>query len=306
MDSNSDFQDAVILMDIERPESAGICGSIDDDDDDDDDADDDDWEGGDPRIILHSASIDGETISITYSKNFATCAHIYTKPTTWWRKFNQRINFICRQGRNQVATTDMNRFGSPLSVGESIKICHGNNGNICSGPKTITGPTSGGDESEQEEKKTICHYPPGNKLNPHTLEIGSSAWPAHRAHGDLEGPCEEDSDGDTIVNSVDLCPNTYMPEPIPTEFMLFRRFALTHDNFIFRKGPRKKVGGFTLTDTRGCSCEQLVDVAEGKRAYRFGQFPRLQRQMRSLFPFYTRTARQYGCSRQLLKMVKRF
>jgi hypothetical protein len=42
-----------------------------------------------------------------------------------------------------------------------------------------------------EEKITICHYPPGNNGNPQTIEIPLSAWPAHQAHGDMEGPCVE-------------------------------------------------------------------------------------------------------------------
>jgi hypothetical protein len=41
----------------------------------------------------------------------------------------------------------------------------------------------------EEQKITICHYPPGNNGNPQTLEIPLSAWPAHQAHGDILGPC---------------------------------------------------------------------------------------------------------------------
>ena len=39
------------------------------------------------------------------------------------------------------------------------------------------------------DKLTICHFPPGNPANAHTLRIGSSAWPAHEAHGDILGSC---------------------------------------------------------------------------------------------------------------------
>ena len=53
-----------------------------------------------------------------------------------------------------------------------------------------------------------------------------------------------------------------MPESVPTEHMLFKRYALTRDSFVFHVGPRKKIGNYTLADTAGCSCEQLVDVAE--------------------------------------------
>ena len=50
---------------------------------------------------------------------------------------------------------------------------------------TTTTPTDGG----AEPKVTICHKPPGNPGKGKTLEIGASAWPAHQAHGDTQGPC---------------------------------------------------------------------------------------------------------------------
>ncbi|GHG87944.1 hypothetical protein [Comamonas sp. JC664] len=39
-------------------------------------------------------------------------------------------------------------------------------------------------------KITLCHYPPGNPANAHTLSVGAAAWPAHERHGDTLGPCE--------------------------------------------------------------------------------------------------------------------
>ena len=41
----------------------------------------------------------------------------------------------------------------------------------------------------QEGKAVICHYPPGNPGNRHTIEVGQPAVPAHLAHGDTLGPC---------------------------------------------------------------------------------------------------------------------
>lgn len=38
-------------------------------------------------------------------------------------------------------------------------------------------------------KITICHVPPGNPANRHTLTVGAPAWKAHRRHGDHRGPC---------------------------------------------------------------------------------------------------------------------
>jgi hypothetical protein len=40
-----------------------------------------------------------------------------------------------------------------------------------------------------EEKVTICHIPPGNPDNAHTIVVGAPAVPAHLAHGDSLGEC---------------------------------------------------------------------------------------------------------------------
>lgn len=50
---------------------------------------------------------------------------------------------------------------------------------------TTTNPT----DPAAEAQVTICHIPPGNPSKRRTLTIGSSAWPAHQAHGDTEGAC---------------------------------------------------------------------------------------------------------------------
>lgn len=40
------------------------------------------------------------------------------------------------------------------------------------------------------QKVTICHYPPGNRANAHTLSVGAPAVAAHFTHhGDTIGPC---------------------------------------------------------------------------------------------------------------------
>jgi hypothetical protein len=42
----------------------------------------------------------------------------------------------------------------------------------------------------QEDKVTICHIPPGNPANAHTITVGASAVPAHvNNHGDGVGAC---------------------------------------------------------------------------------------------------------------------
>jgi hypothetical protein len=47
------------------------------------------------------------------------------------------------------------------------------------------------DEEDSSEKVSICHIPPGNPGNAHTITVGSNAVKAHAAHGDyVDGSCE--------------------------------------------------------------------------------------------------------------------
>lgn len=42
---------------------------------------------------------------------------------------------------------------------------------------------------DSSDKVTICHIPPGNPANAHTIRVGAPAVPAHLAHGDHLGAC---------------------------------------------------------------------------------------------------------------------
>jgi len=48
-------------------------------------------------------------------------------------------------------------------------------------------------DDQYAEKVLICHIPPGNPENAHTISVSVNAVPAHLAHGHTEGPCPEDS-----------------------------------------------------------------------------------------------------------------
>ena len=39
------------------------------------------------------------------------------------------------------------------------------------------------------KKTTVCHIPPGNPANAHTICVGNAAVPAHMNHGDFLGTC---------------------------------------------------------------------------------------------------------------------
>jgi hypothetical protein len=47
----------------------------------------------------------------------------------------------------------------------------------------------------------VCHVPPGNPANAHTIHVGEAAVDAHLKHGDALGACGDDVDADTDSDS---------------------------------------------------------------------------------------------------------
>jgi hypothetical protein len=68
---------------------------------------------------------------------------------------------------------------------------------------------------------TICHYPPGNPGNRHTITVGAPAVPAHiRNHGDTIGPCGAVDGGSgtpTGGDGVDAGSGSPPPPPPPDQ-----------------------------------------------------------------------------------------
>ncbi len=46
--------------------------------------------------------------------------------------------------------------------------------------------------SVEESNDVICHVPPGNHQNMHSIRVGAPAIHAHLEHGDMLGPCPGD------------------------------------------------------------------------------------------------------------------
>ena len=72
-------------------------------------------------------------------------------------------------------------------------------------------------------KVQVCHIPPGNPSNFHTINVSGKALSAHLAHGDLAGACNflcaslcDDGDKCTVDDAADCeeqgCPTS--PEPV--------------------------------------------------------------------------------------------
>jgi hypothetical protein len=83
-----------------------------------------------------------------------------------------------------------------------------------------------------------------------------------------------DEDNDGVLDSHDYCPGTFIPEGVPTIRLGTNRFALVDSDFIFDTSPPSGNGpgeSFTTSSTGGCSCEQIIEVANlGQGHVKFG------------------------------------
>jgi hypothetical protein len=74
-----------------------------------------------------------------------------------------------------------------------------------------------------------------------------------------------DTDQDGVPDNGDLCPDTMIPESVPTNNLGVNRWALVDDDDMFDTTPPPGGGGgpdfaFTVAATGGCSCEQIIEA----------------------------------------------
>jgi hypothetical protein len=88
-----------------------------------------------------------------------------------------------------------------------------------------------------------------------------------------------DTDADGIFDNFDVCPETVIPESVPTNHLQVNRYALVDGDDVFDTTPPPGGGGgptfeFTTNDTLGCSCEQIIEAwALGWGHTKFGCSP---------------------------------
>lgn len=80
---------------------------------------------------------------------------------------------------------------------------------------TQTQPAGNGGNGAGEEKVAICHIPPGNPANAHTIVVGAPAVPAHLAHGDYLGACLPETPPETPPCDIVVDPTPPSIDPAP-------------------------------------------------------------------------------------------
>ena len=80
----------------------------------------------------------------------------------------------------------------------------------------------------------------------------------------LGSPVDTDADGDGVLGYDDFCPDTKIPEGVPTLQLNPNHWALIDGGFEFDtvikgkgKGPNRS---YNIEDTAGCSCEQIIEA----------------------------------------------
>jgi hypothetical protein len=119
-----------------------------------------------------------------------------------------------KSDENSGKSDNSNESGSGSQGGEKQAVCHVPPGNPENAHTIVVsvsavqthldhgdtlGPCPedpGPPDDQYEEKVFICHIPPGNPENAHTISVSVNAVPAHLAHGDSEGACPEDGNED--------------------------------------------------------------------------------------------------------------
>lgn len=81
-------------------------------------------------------------------------------------------------------------------------------------------------------------------------------WYAQVDNVALTAPDDEDCDG--VVDSVDACPGTMIPETTPANGLGKNRWVLLDGDTIFDTNGDQSPA-YTLQDTAGCSCEQIIE-----------------------------------------------
>jgi len=94
---------------------------------------------------------------------------------------------------------------------------------------------------------TICHIPPGNPGNAHTITVGLAAMQAHVDHGDTFGACEFGSDPASILSTEDL--DGVGSVDLQQNFQSQRRTA-PHSRSVERFGGKPKVAGARGSDEK--------------------------------------------------------
>ena len=102
----------------------------------------------------------------------------------------------------------------------------------------------------------------GNADAPRDFDVDASTPLRSSDHDGTVLFLMSDADGDGVADDNDACAATVVPERVPTVRLVEKHFALVNSDRTFDTPTKHAAGVFTLDDTRGCSCEQILERVE--------------------------------------------
>jgi hypothetical protein len=84
-----------------------------------------------------------------------------------------------------------------------------------------------------------------------------------------------DADNDGVLDNIDKCVDSDIPEPVPTQYLRPNHYAQMDEDIIFEvnTGSAKdeviEDSEYDLVDTYGCTCEQILECKPGNN---FGEY----------------------------------
>jgi hypothetical protein len=91
-------------------------------------------------VTLHSVTVDAnDNVTVVYSKNFVTCAHMRFSDTSCaqYGPLTHVQNLFCTSGTNVTVTLPSTSFTGGFGVGSIVFMVHGNNGGVRSPCVTV-------------------------------------------------------------------------------------------------------------------------------------------------------------------------
>ena len=157
---------------------------------------------------------------------------------------SEEAEAIVRHGRFEICAVTEGDFDGSISIDE-IVLEFG---------KLLAG----------EDRVELCHIPPGDPENLHTITVGASAVGAHLAHGDYLGPCDAgDADTDGVTDDADACLNTPAGEPVDATGCSCSQLDADGDGLSDCGDACPTTPAGELANATGCSCSQLDGDADG-------------------------------------------
>lgn len=91
-------------------------------------------------VTLQSVTLDANNdVTVVYSKNFATCAHMHFSNATCapTGTLTHAANFFCASGTSVAVTVPLTSFVAGFGPGSTVYMVHGNNASVASGCVTV-------------------------------------------------------------------------------------------------------------------------------------------------------------------------